>query len=68
MVTEKRMKEIKKEAKRDYLEAYECGQIDSDLFEPISDEKLQMYANEWGMTVEEVKIYIDEYIRMYDGI
>lgn len=66
MVTEKRKKEIIQMANEDARFAHECGHPDYDLFEYISDEAKEMYANEWEMTTEEVDIYIEAYCSFFN--
>lgn len=54
MITEKRKKQIIKEAKADFLDAYECGQLNDYLL----DEKDLKQA---GYTKEEIKLYIQTF-------
>ena len=51
MITEKRRKELIEEAKKEFLFAYESGQLNENLL----DETILL---ECGYTKEEIKIYI----------
>lgn len=51
MITEKRKKQIIKEAKEDFLDAYECGQLNEDCLD-------ERPLKEAGYTKEEIKLYI----------
>jgi hypothetical protein len=54
MMTEKRKKQIIKEAKEDFLDAYECGQLNEDCLD-------ERPLKEAGYTKEEIKLYIQTY-------
>ena len=54
MMTEKRKKQIIKEAKEDVLDAYECGQLNEDCLD-------ERPLKEAGYTKEEIKLYIQTF-------
>ena len=52
---------LKKEAIRDYKECYECGHFPDFICDQpcVDEEELKEYAEEYDMTLEEFKKYVN---------
>ena len=51
--------ELKKMAKEDYDDCYECGHFPTWVDEPLDDEELKRGAEECDMSVEDFKKYMN---------
>ena len=51
--------ELKKMAKGDYDDCYECGHFPTWVDEPLNEEELKRWAEEYDMSVEDFKKYMN---------
>ena len=66
MMTMRTDKQLKKMARDDYMDCRECGHFPEFVCgcSPSTDEELKQYADEYEMTTDEFKKYMDYFMEL----